>query len=96
MISSKIQNKGCCVLRAAGEARKIIHILAPTTWVSNTVSSVKAIRRDIVDGDEVVGDLDLTKRVTSRRVRTPSVNADIPIQRMATTWEGIEIGLSCS
>jgi hypothetical protein len=74
----------------------MIHILAPTMWVSNTVSSVRAIKRDIVDGDEVVGDLDLTKRVTSRRVRTPSVNADIPIQRMATTCEGTEIGLSWS
>jgi hypothetical protein len=74
----------------------MIHILAPTIWVSNTVSSVKAIKRDIVDGDEVVGDLDLTKRVTSKRVRTPSVNADIPIQSIATTCEGTDIGRSWS
>ena len=74
----------------------MIHILAPTMWVSNTVSRVRAIKRDIVDGDEVVGDLDLTKRVTSRRVRTPSVNADMPIQSIATTCEGTDMGLSCS
>jgi hypothetical protein len=74
-----------------------MHIDAPTIWVSKTVSSVRAIRRDTIDTDE--GDAavarDLTKRVRSSRVRTPSVNADRPIQRIATTCEGIEIGRSC-
>jgi hypothetical protein len=74
----------------------MIHILAPTMWVSKTVSRVRAIKRDIMEGLELVGDFDRTKRVTSRSVRTPSVNADMPIQSMATTCDGIDIGLSWS
>lgn len=64
---------------------------APTIWVIKTVSSVRAIKRDMTDGDVLV-DLERTKRVRRRRVRTPSVNADMPIQSMATTCEGMEMG----
>ena len=64
---------------------------APTIWVIKTVSSVRAIKRDMTDGDVLV-DLERTKRVRRRSVRTPSVNADIPIQSMATTCEGMEMG----
>jgi len=64
---------------------------APTIWVIKTVSSVRAIKRDMTDGDVLV-DLERTKRVRRRSVRTPSVNADMPIQSMATTCEGMEMG----
>jgi hypothetical protein len=71
----------------------MIHIVAPTMWVIKTVSSVRAIKRDMIEGD-VLADLERTKRVRRRRVRTPSVKADKPIQRIATTCEGIDIGRS--
>lgn len=69
----------------------MIHMAAPTIWVIKTVSSVSAIKRDMTDGDVLV-DLERTKRVRRRSVRTPSVNADIPIQSMATTCDGMEMG----
>ena len=69
----------------------MIHMAAPTIWVIKTVSSVRAIKRDMTDGDVLV-DLERTKRVRRRSVRTPSVNADMPIQSMATTCEGMEMG----
>ena len=69
----------------------MIHMAAPTTWVIKTVSSVRAIKRDMTEG-EVLVDLERTKRVRRRRVRTPLVNADMPIQSMATTCEGMEMG----
>jgi hypothetical protein len=65
----------------------MIHIAAPTIWVRRTVSRVRAMRRETIDTDE--GDaavaFERTNRVMSRRVRTPSVNAERPIQRIATT-----------
>ena len=76
----------------------MIHIEAPTICVSRTVSSVSETRRLMIVPERrgVVVDRERIKRMTRSRVRTPSVNADMPIQRIATTCEGIPIGLPCS
>lgn len=65
------------------------HMLAPTMWVRRTVSSVSEMRRQMMVWELVSA---WVKRKRRMRVMAPSVKAERPIQTMATTWEGMEMG----
>lgn len=89
--SRSTQNIFVFVRVAAGEVRKMTHMMAPIRCVSKTVSSVRVTSLLMIDVDLSV--LARRKVIINVRVRIPSVQAVKPIQVMEVIWETVPTGL---